>query len=309
MKHSAPELSLAAFGLRFTSNFDLPGFQQGEPAPAGAVVSLEFAAPGDIRKVWHGDGEPVWGTYFGGVDLFRLHAGTRGDHLFTYAGAAFHLSSSADRLLCCPGNGAPADWKRVLLDTVMYCVSLIRGGVALHASAVELPGGAVAVVSASGSGKTTLAAELIRRGGRLLTDDVLFLRSEGDKVLGCPGPPLMNIPLGAEIDSVTVTMERFEGEPESWASIARASTAPVPVAAVFFLHRGEPHKGARVRPLDAALLPVLRHMVFLPHLAGAAPRFRVAADLASTTPLFALEADLRAAPADLASLIERSAGA
>jgi hypothetical protein len=299
---------MTAFGVRFTSELELPGFCRFEAAPAPADVSLEPASRGDLLEAWPRDGTPVWGTYFGGTDLFRVQVGSGGDHLFTYAGAAFHLSPPADRLLCSAAEDAPADWKRVLLDTVLYCVSLIRGGVALHASAVEVGGGAVAVVSASGSGKTTLAAELLRRGGRLLTDDVLFLRSAGGSVLGCPGPPLMNLPIGAEIEGVTATIDRFEGEPETWASVARSSRKSVPVAAVFFLHRGETHEGAEARPLDPTPLPVLPHLVFLPHLDGAAQRFRVAADLAATTPLFALEADLSATPSELASIVERAAG-
>lgn len=52
---------------------------------------------------------------------------------------------------------------------------LIRGELALHASAVHLNelGGAVAFVGSSGRGKSTLATLLCAAGGRLLTDDVL----------------------------------------------------------------------------------------------------------------------------------------
>jgi hypothetical protein len=197
----------------------------------------------------------------------------------------------------------------VLLDTVLFSVSLVRGGVALHASAVELTGGAVAVVSATGSGKTTLAAELIRRGGRLLCDDILFLRAEEGAISGAPGPPLMNLPLGAEIAGVTTKIDHFDDEPESWVSVARRSPEPVRIAAVFFLHRGEQHTGAQVRELDATPIPLFEHLVYLPHLPGGELRFELAADLASTTPMFDLEADLAAAPAQLAGLVERAAGA
>ena len=52
-----------------------------------------------------------------------------------------------------------------------------RGILPLHASAVEAAdGGAAAFVGKSGAGKSTMLAALARRGHRVLTDDVCFLR-------------------------------------------------------------------------------------------------------------------------------------
>ena len=40
---------------------------------------------------------------------------------------------------------------------------------------------------------TTLCAELIRRGARFFTDDLLFLRRAEGGVLPQPGPPMMTL--------------------------------------------------------------------------------------------------------------------
>ena len=303
-----PRFTLPAFGISFESVEPLPGFRRGTAPPGVATVQVVLGDGPHPGDGWEEHGEEVWVTAFGG-HRFAVCAGADGDHLFTYAGARFHLSARADRLTCVPGEAPPVDWQRVLLDTVFHCVGLIHGGVALHASAVEFDGRAVAVVSASGSGKTTLAAELIRRGGCLLSDDILFLRGLDGKTLGAPGPPLMNLPLGAEIEGVTTQLEHFGDEPESWASVDRASSTDVPVAAVFLLHRGVQHPEAQIRPLLPVPFPILAHMVFLPHLGGERSRFLVASDLASTSRLFALETDMRTAPRQLARLVEEAAGA
>ncbi|SEF17122.1 hypothetical protein [Jiangella alba] len=56
----------------------------------------------------------------------------------------------------------------------------IRGDVVLHASAVQIGGGAVAFVGRSGMGKSTMATLMCAAGGELITDDVLRLDDDGD---------------------------------------------------------------------------------------------------------------------------------
>ena len=52
--------------------------------------------------------------------------------------------------------------------------------VVLHAAAVERRGQAIVIAGPSGAGKSVSSVGLARRGGRLLTDDVLKLRPDGD---------------------------------------------------------------------------------------------------------------------------------
>jgi hypothetical protein len=57
----------------------------------------------------------------------------------------------------------------------------IDGHSALHASAVEVDGRAIAFIGPSGQGKTTLAALLCGEGARAVTDDVLRCEIGGDE--------------------------------------------------------------------------------------------------------------------------------
>lgn len=62
-----------------------------------------------------------------------------------------------------------------LLSTVLAVLCFQRGRLPLHASVVEVDGRALVLSGDSGAGKSTLAATLVRRGFRLLSDDLCLL--------------------------------------------------------------------------------------------------------------------------------------
>jgi len=81
-----------------------------------------------------------------------------------------------------------------LLGTVLAILCYQRGLVPLHASAVEVPGGALLVSGRSGLGKSTLAAMLVERGHRLIADDVCVLElGAGDTPLIRPVLPRLKL--------------------------------------------------------------------------------------------------------------------
>lgn len=61
-----------------------------------------------------------------------------------------------------------------------------RGFYNLHAAGVCRKGNALLLAGSSGAGKSTLTLELTRRGWDYLSDDMVFLKSGGDDVLGFP---------------------------------------------------------------------------------------------------------------------------
>jgi len=63
----------------------------------------------------------------------------------------------------------------------------------LHASAVVTEYGAVAFLGPKGHGKSTMAANFLRRGGELLTDDTLPLVRQGGVIWGMPGLATMKV--------------------------------------------------------------------------------------------------------------------
>ena len=63
----------------------------------------------------------------------------------------------------------------------------------LHATVVTFDGRALALTGDCGRGKSTLAAALLKRGGKLLVDDMLVLKSNGKDLLAMPGPPRLKL--------------------------------------------------------------------------------------------------------------------
>jgi hypothetical protein len=81
-----------------------------------------------------------------------------------------------------------------LLGTVLAILCYRRGLVPLHASAVEVGGGALLMCGPSGLGKSTLAAMLVARGHRLIADDVCVLDlGSDDKPLIRPVLPRLKL--------------------------------------------------------------------------------------------------------------------
>lgn len=76
----------------------------------------------------------------------------------------------------------------LLVPAVWSVVLSAHNQEALHGSAVEHEGLAVAILGHSGSGKTTAAQGLINRGWRLVSDDMLTF---DDDLRVVPGPPWM----------------------------------------------------------------------------------------------------------------------
>lgn len=80
-----------------------------------------------------------------------------------------------------------------LLGSAMGALLHQRGLLPLHASAVEMDGAAVIFSGTSGAGKSTMALHLVRRGHRLLCDDICAV----DFSTGSPRlwPGLVNLKL------------------------------------------------------------------------------------------------------------------
>ena len=82
--------------------------------------------------------------------------------------------------------------------TVAAIILAWRRLVPLHGSAVALGDRAVMIAGAAGAGKSTLCAALIRRGGRLVSDDltVLMPTGEGARPMLQPGRPTIRLASG-----------------------------------------------------------------------------------------------------------------
>jgi hypothetical protein len=93
--------------------------------------------------------------------------------------------------------------RHLLIDQVLPLTLSRRGRLALHASAVHLPGiGTVGFAGRTGRGKSTLAAALAARGGRIMTDDCLAIEIAGGAARALPGYPGLRLWPGAGANPV-----------------------------------------------------------------------------------------------------------
>lgn len=136
----------------------------------------------------------------------------------------------------------------LLLAGPMTAVVLSQlGQPLLHASAVVLPFGAVAFLGPRGQGKSTMAAGFLRHGASLLTDDMLRLQVEGDRVQSVPGPAIMKLWSSTVVHTLGLeasALPNINGASEKkllWID-ARFDMVqrPVPLRALYVLERYKP---------------------------------------------------------------------
>jgi hypothetical protein len=181
---------VSMYGLRIRSVLELPGTPLIDEGPADLIVRLGERPPG--ADAW---GEAIDTAFYTSEhapgeapSLIADRPGDAGMLRLRYAeGIRFHIARAGDEVWC--DWRAPmteADAVIFLLGPVMGSVLRRRGVLALHASAVEIDGGAWAFIGPGGSGKSTLAAAFGRRGRALLTEDVLALRQSGEGWMAAP---------------------------------------------------------------------------------------------------------------------------
>jgi hypothetical protein len=176
------------------------------------------------RVAWPADARALGVLREGERVVFAVESDPRAGYLLHGSGYGEHLlSADGLRLRCVPADLEDAAWQRFLVAQVLPFAAVVNGLEVLHASAVELGGGAVALVGRSGAGKTSLALALCELGAGFLADDVLALELLGDGLLGHPGTPLAGV---------------VDGGRERMVATGGAA-GPVPLAAVLCLERDE----------------------------------------------------------------------
>jgi len=300
-----------AFGLGFRLHFALAGIPRRRLAPDAPTIDVRAASATELLARWSGPaGDALWQTTFEDGADYRVQPGRDGDHLIDYAGRpAFHLSADGLSLSCADPLTQPPGWQRTLTDSVLWTVVLLHGRVLLHASAVEGPDGAVAIVAAQGSGKSSLAAQLAAEGWPFVTDDVLAFERRGEEIIAHPGPNLMNLSQsvgpGLAPETIGEVLATFGGpaSAESWVLVRDFSEGELPLAAVVLLKRTG-SQVARVERLSATTLNITPHALVFGNMEGASRRrFEAVSDLVERVPVFCIEAGVEVPPVDLAATL------
>jgi hypothetical protein len=288
-----------AFGLSLRFDGETPPGAWAPRAGRQREVVVRAASRSAIEAAWSGHESLGWEAQIDGLP-FVVERGARADHRFLHGGRAVaHLDTEGATLLhAAAGGDAVASW-RVVLDSVLFSVALLRGLEALHAGAVAADDGAIALAAASGGGKSTLLTALLAEGFELLADDVMALEPDGELIRAHPGPPLMTVPAAAPLlpgdELAAIGEERWLATP--------VSPEPRPLTAVVLLNR---RSGATpgLHPLPKPLFPLLAMMLRFPRIPDRErSRFELAAAIAASVPVWELRAEPATPPAALAELL------
>lgn len=176
----------------------------------------------------------------------------------------FVFTDTSDEIGLAPEGSASDDLIQDALHRIAMPLALqLRGVQVLHASAVVIAGGVVALCGRSGAGKSTLAYGLGRRGFALWGDDAVAFEPVESGLRASPLPFRMRLrPASAE------WFDDLAHQKGSEVSTPWSSGSPGPFRALFVLERSEQVTSAagvefvRLPPADA-FAAVLPHAYYL----------------------------------------------
>ncbi len=220
---------------------------------------------------------------------FELAAATA---LIDVSPVARFLVTDGHRILVEPGPGASEvslRWR--ILGPAFGALLQQRGRLALHATVVAMPAGAIGLVGHSGAGKSTLAASLAQRGHRLLLDDVCVTSLQDGVVWVEPGSARIRLWEDAIAALGLLRGERLVPEFEKFELIAvEPPQEPFPLSALVGLTLGDRQALTALGSPERLSLCLL-HTYRREYLAGmgcAPANFARCAALAGSLPAFRL---------------------
>ena len=232
------------FGLRVRSHFVLPELHpaEGHAEPDVRIVAGPVPIPAGSGAGPH--------AFDGGLVLFL-------------PGIGRYRVADGSAITIEPEDGVPERNVRLyLLGSAFGALLHQRGALPLHANAVEVAGRAVAFMGESGSGKSTLAAWFHDHGYRVIADDVCVIGfGDGDVPIAYPGLPRLRLWDSALTQSGrdASSYERSyvdDAEPLAKFDVpidrSAVAQAPVPLAAIYQLQRGNGFAISDLKGIEAA---------------------------------------------------------
>lgn len=186
-----------AFGLRISSDIRLP-IPALQPA-AGELANLTFRYATTTDPVRFPKGTLLGEVRCNcerhrGRTTTQAYRGHDGTWVWNEGIGICHLAPDARTVEVYPDAAVDERLLGLVLAGQISIFALHHLGYpCLHTSAVITDRGAIAFLGPKGQGKSTMAASLLRRGARLLTDDILPLLARSDGVYGVPSLPLMKL--------------------------------------------------------------------------------------------------------------------
>ena len=153
--------------------------------------------------------------------------------------ASFRFGSRDGEAVVIPEVRTPAVRAAVIEDAYQRAVLPMalqaHGREVIHASAVIMPQGVVALCGRSRTGKSTLAYGLHRRGHRVWADDALVFDASSESVDAIPYPHRLRI--REEAAEYFDLRELRRQDTTSWTALEQAQAEPAPLVCLFLLER------------------------------------------------------------------------
>lgn len=240
--------SYIAYGLGVRSALPLPELADGDGSSEDVDVRL-------------GEVEPLPDEESRESGIVRP---TAGEARFFWKGVGRFLITDGRQITVEPAaEGHESVLRLFILGPALAILLHQRGHLVLHASAVEIGGGAVAFLGGPGWGKSTTAAALSSRGHGLVADDVIALDLEGARgpTLFSGFPQLKLWPdVAASLGEEPEALPRLHPELDKRGqrNIRKFSHDPIVLRRLYVLEEGE---ALLVEPisLQEAVIELVRH--------------------------------------------------
>ena len=268
----------AAFGARWNCDIALPWF---DPASADCRADIT------VRSVDRLDARPPLRTVNGGTifaDGFRF--AWRDEATFDCVDGPAGLRIDYTR-----GPGWTGDMPFAFAGTVAGLALAWRGALPCHACAVEVQDRAILIAGDAGAGKSTLTAALLRRGHRLIADDLTIVRPmPGGGFQASRGRVAIRLHPATAALLPAIERHSIPGDDRGKRlvrPVARTASGSLPIAGLLLLGERE----GRIAPRDGAIRlgPHLFRPRWLAALPNHADRLRTMLGIAASVPCRGLD--------------------
>ena len=219
MIETATKYAYKAFGLTILSEIPLKELQKTEIVNTSPDLVVKKA---DLTS--------LWATQKDEKDDYFV---TKKEYiLFNMPDIAIFMIRNGNEILVSKTENALEDQLRLyILGTCMGTTLIQRGILPLHGSAIAIDGKVYAIVGESGAGKSTLASAFLKKGYKLLSDDVIPVTFNADN------EPIV-IPAYPQQKLWIESLHQFGMNSDNYQPIAERETKfAIPVQSSFFEER------------------------------------------------------------------------
>jgi hypothetical protein len=272
-RRPGPAVVGTCVGFEIRSSLAFSTLRRGGGTPLEVDERPNLAPDGELLLSWQRRPEnPFEGRLIRMGSRFAFWAGDVGWYIIDPDAPSITMTS-----------GPPSLAREIRLFGVPASVcSLARGDLSIHASAVEVGGGAVLLAGPSRAGKTTLAAAFAAAGHRLLTEDSTRV-TPGESPMVHPGPAAVRLRADVAADVVPVASRARPAAEGRIARLvdadARGSGEGVPLHAIVFLRAGSGRPTLEPADTPTAIRDTFALTFHLPSPASRAATFSALVDL------------------------------